>query len=168
WDLHYAHLAEYVDAQGHCKVPQAFVATDGSRLGVWATSQNIKHCAGLLSLEKVERLKNIGFQFASTNDDDVWLVKFNFLKAFHAKHGTCRMERKYVTEEGVKLGWWIKKQRQEHKKGTLSADRTAELERLGLHWTGPEKGNWEVHFDALRDLMQKFRETHLPTDPLPV
>ncbi len=45
------------------------------------------------------------------------------------------MPDSHVTDGGFTLGTWVRARRREHKEGTLSTARIAELNALGMVWS---------------------------------
>ena len=59
-----------------------------------------------------------------------WGYWFGLLEKFVEENGHARVEAKYVTPDGQKLGVWCDTQRTQYKQGFLSADRLQSLEQL--------------------------------------
>ena len=63
-----------------------------------------------------------------------WGVNFGRLVRYKEEHGDCLVPQKFVVEDGTKLGKWVGTQRMVYSKGTLSEERTQQLEKLGFVW----------------------------------
>ena len=68
---------------------------------------------------------------------DLWEVKFSKLKQFSEREGHCRVPQSYKTEEGYRLGAWVKVQR--NNKNRMGSHRWQRLEALS-GWT------WKVRW----------------------
>ncbi len=64
-----------------------------------------------------------------------WEKGFSHLKRFSDKEGHCRVLRSYKTDDGYRLGEWVKTQRQRKTKEAMDPDRRQRLEGLpGWVW----------------------------------
>jgi hypothetical protein len=79
-----------------------------------------------------------------------WSYKFEELNSFHKKHGHCQIAWK----ENPLLSQWIKRQRYQYKlkqaarHSTMTDERVAALEGLGLSWES-HRVAWEEKFNEL-------------------
>ena len=60
-----------------------------------------------------------------------WEEGFRRLQEYIGKTGHASPPQSYADEDGFRLGSWVNKQRQNHAKGALSADRAMRLSKLG-------------------------------------
>ncbi|KAJ1455855.1 helicase-associated [Pelagophyceae sp. CCMP2097] len=146
WEAQYLRLAAYRAAEGHCAVPRKFVTADGTKLGLWVSTQRHAHKAGEMSPERVERLEAAGFVWNVLADG--WDAHFELLTAYHAAHGDCAVPHKFVAADGTKLGLWVVRQRQAYKAGEMSPERIDWLEAAGFVWNMFADG-WDAHFELL-------------------
>ena len=65
WDEMFDALIEYKEKYGDCDVPQRHVSVSGQRLGNWVNTQRRFRKTKKLSPERVERLNEVGFVWAS-------------------------------------------------------------------------------------------------------
>jgi len=66
-----------------------------------------------------------------------WEESFALLVEVKNRTGSANVAAEYA-QQGVKLGRWLHSQRQRHKSGKLSPERTHALESLGVDWS-PQK-----------------------------
>lgn len=59
WDRGFAYLSDFAITNGHCMVPQKFVAADGFKLGNWVSEQRLRRNA--MPDERRKRLDALGF-----------------------------------------------------------------------------------------------------------
>ncbi|KAJ1446321.1 helicase associated domain-containing protein [Pelagophyceae sp. CCMP2097] len=157
WERQYLRLAAFRKAEGHCVVPSAFAAADGTKLAPWVQAQRRAHKAGRLNAERVERLEAIGFAWSvySILDDD-WDVHFEALRAHRDAKGTCAVPGRFVAADGTRLGWWVDLLRRARAAGDfLSAERIEQLDAAGFVWDIAAH-SWDAKFEALR----AFHATH--------
>ncbi len=69
WEEGFCHLKDFVDREGHARVPKDHVAADGYRLGRWLKTQRRRH-GGMLP-ERKARFEAL----RGTYDIDEWLAK---------------------------------------------------------------------------------------------
>jgi type I site-specific restriction endonuclease len=62
WETMFQHLCEYVDREGHSRVPQDLITSDGFRLGSWVNTQRTEFRRGKLAEDRIKALENIGFE----------------------------------------------------------------------------------------------------------
>ena len=130
WEEAFGELAAYKATHGHCNVPQLFITENGMKLGQWVINQRTRKTS--LSADRIQRLENLGFVWDS--NEAAWEKGFTQLVAYKATYGDCNVPVKFVTENGMKLGQWVDRQRQFYKNGKLSADRIQRLEALDFVW----------------------------------
>jgi hypothetical protein len=141
WEKMYRQLADFKSQHGHCDVS----SYSGNRvLGRWATRQRRAKRSGTLSHGQVERLDVLGFHWVPL--DQNWESMFRQLVEFKSHNGHCNVPARYAKDPV--LGRWVSKQRASGLSGTLSADRAARLNELGLVWD-PYTSAWEDMFRQL-------------------
>jgi Helicase associated domain len=91
-----------------------------------------------------------------------WDEWFGRLVRYKEREGLCLVPAIYKTEEGFGLGGWVRKQRMDNAKNSLSASRKERLDAIGLVWkVGSEffeRKPWEENFALLQKF--KHREGH--------
>jgi superfamily II DNA or RNA helicase len=147
WEQAFAALESFHKREGHFRIPDTH-SENGVRLKTWATAQRRKK--GELTSEQISRLNSLGFSWNPVEDN--WEIGFGALIEFRKREGHCQVEHS-VSVNCFKLGMWVLRQRQEKKKGGLSAEKILRLDALGFSWD-PVSERWEAAFNALR-LFQK-------------
>ncbi|MEU9763964.1 Helicase associated domain protein [Streptomyces sp. NPDC047987] len=74
---------------------------------------------------------------------------------YHAEHGHLKVPVDYTDAYGYRLGAFIAGQRTAHRRGTLTADWTAELDELGMIWDENEAA-----FEGNMTLAEAFHTEH--------
>ncbi|MGO9157758.1 helicase associated domain-containing protein, partial [Mycobacterium sp.] len=59
WEGGFRRLLHYIEQNGHARVPAAYVADDGYRLGAWVATQRLKHTKGTLDTDRKHRLQEL-------------------------------------------------------------------------------------------------------------
>jgi predicted helicase len=85
-----------------------------------------------------------------------WMFWYGLLKAFVKEHGHCRVPQGYKTNDGYRLGGWVREQRAN--KDTMELDRRQRLEALPDWSWNPWLDKWEEGFSHLKQFSE--REGH--------
>ena len=123
-------LRAYIAEHGAAQVPSGYTSPSGFKLGAWLAARRVNG-GRKLTRERRQALADMGVTFAA---ESAWEEKYRMAAAYRAAHGDLEIPKGY-TEGGVRLGEWLAVQRRKHRLGTLSAERTARLEHLGVCWT---------------------------------
>jgi len=155
------HLRAYTAAQGHANVPAAHVADDGFGLGSWVGKRRKEHKIGRLSTARIAELNALEMVWDSSPDAG-YRTGLDHLRSYAAVEGHANVSGKSVTN-GFKLGEWVIRRRGEHKAGTLSTVRIAELNALGMVWDLRDAG-YRIGVDHLRAYTAATGRTNLPQE----
>jgi hypothetical protein len=142
WADQFNKLAEFRADTGHCNVASS--CTWDPELGKWICNQRERYRKGLLSNKRLQRLKDLGFQFDHHNDR--WESRYCELIQFKEEHGHCNVPDSWP--ENLRLARWVMTQRQMYRKGKLSRDRIQRLETIGFIWCRQEHG-WNQMYQRL-------------------
>lgn len=69
----------------------------------------------------------------------LWAAGVEHLEQFIAAHGHARVPQGFMCEDGMRLGSWVMRRREDRRRGAdrLTAERIAQLDALGFDWTPP-------------------------------
>jgi superfamily II DNA or RNA helicase len=155
WDRKLAVMKEFVEREGHARVPSGHVE-DGVKLGSWVAEQRSNRSS--LSPERVAQLEALP-RWSWTVSDDTWDEKYEALCAFADREGHARVPQRHV-ENATKLGTWVSDQRE--KRDKLTPERRVRLEAvLGWSWD-PYAAQWDEAFDLLKEYAQQHRTSRVP------
>ena len=140
WEKNFNAAKDYYEKNGHLDVPSRFVTRDGLPLGAWLSSLRTWESSGIhpkyLSAERKKQLESIGMIWSKL--DYYWEQNFSEALRYYRKNGDLIVPSNFVTDNGVRLGSWIFRQRKLHSgycKGTpLNAEQTARLNSIGMVW----------------------------------
>lgn len=165
WNSNFELLRKYKEENGDCHVPDSFEVVN-TKLGQWVLSQ-IEQYRQLqegeqtsLKPERIKRLESIGFDWDPQDVGTKWNARFELLCRFQRVHGNCLVPQRH-TMEGVALGKWVNRQRneylkhQEGKPSQMTPDRIEKLEQIGFEWDALS-ALWTSQFQLLR----KYRDDH--------
>ena len=119
--------------EGHARVRRAYVDDDGFRLGGWLVEQRRKFEEGTLSSKRARALETLGVSFERPRDA-AWRRHFEALERRADATGLCDAPARLVTDDGLKLGQWVAKQRKLKLQGALDPDRERRLSAIRFVW----------------------------------
>jgi superfamily II DNA or RNA helicase len=144
WNNGYAALTKYVAQYGDARPPQNFKTTDGFLLGIWAYTQRQKRES--VPQDRIALLESLkGWSWDPHTDQ--WHDGYQALTAYVSQSGNAQPPQAFETTDGLALGRWVHKQRQNRE--SLSQDRISCLESLkGWSWD-PLVDQWNDGYQAL-------------------
>ena len=139
WEDGFAELTAFYEETGSATPGKSAVTRSGYRLGQWVQDQRKKYRRHQLSAERSSRLQGLpGWSWEAPSNDDIWDGYFEALRRFADVNGHARPTATYVTDQGIRLGAWVYKQRNLYQHGgmrTAHPHRAARLEALpGCVW----------------------------------
>lgn len=156
WEIMFTLLSKYKEENGHCDVPKDY--QKNKVLGKWASHQRYHNTKGILSTERINKLKDIGFLF---NPFDVaWEEKFILLCKFKEENGHSNVSSD--DSKNLLLLKWSGKQRSKYQKGKLSKERITKLEDIGFLFINPWDAVWEEMFILLCKYAEKNGHCNIP------
>ena len=160
WDHYFEAAAAYYAEHGNLKIPKRYTSRDGLCLGLWIQrqreAQNSQH-GSELSRGQIERLSSIGMIWESKTEA-AWNTGFEHARQYYQQNSHLDAECTYVCEDGYKLGNWLRRLRQQKngsmKNTVLTAERTRQLEAIGMRWQVYADG-WEAGYQAAAEYYEK-------------
>ena len=137
WDEAYRELVAYTHEHGTASPLQGTVTPSGLPLGHWVSAQRVAYNRGTMARkfpERIERLESLpGWVWSVA--DALWENGFAELAAVAEATGSAAPGKSVISPSGFRLGQWVQDQRRKHRRGQLSPERAARLERLpGWYW----------------------------------
>lgn len=129
WEQNYKAVKEYYQTHGNLDLPK-------SSLRAWLDNQKAIYAgknpkAAPLTEEQVKKLEAVGVEWEKGNDRQ-WRERYRLAEAYYKMHGNLRMPAAYVTEDGRRLGRWVRRQREQSRKHALNEERRELLSRIGF------------------------------------
>jgi hypothetical protein len=164
WNSMFDKLKEYKAEYGDCLVPRSYNCTDGTRLGLWVSSQR-SGAATDSAMNPLRRraLSSIGFVWQvqvrdpSPKLDEKWNEKFRLLQEYHAEHGDCLVPYNFITANNILLGKWVSYQRVKHAAGKLHEDRLIQLESLDFSFRALPNDSIQTRWDRLFERLARYK-----------
>lgn len=161
WEEGYASAVQYHKEHGDLNVPQKYVDKSGFRLGAWVNNQRKarKNGSSILTEDKIARLDILGIVWEDRIEKQ-WNDMFQALCDYYIQHQTANVPMKYKTKSGRNLHSWVNNQRDNYKKGKLSAERTEKLKSIGFVFEMPDL--WDVKFEAVKAYFKEHGNLDIP------
>jgi len=142
WSMMFTALEEYGRIHGHCNPPISYECTvrgGAVRLGTWLSTQRQLKRKNNLRPDREMQLQGLvdsgllqwSIPSIASPDDEKWTLMYSSLLKYGQVHGHCNVPYSHsctlVDGSLVKLGAWLRKQREQKKKGSLRPDRDENL-----------------------------------------
>ena len=168
WEKNFNAAKDYYEKNGHLDVPSRFVTRDGLPLGAWLSSLRTWESSGIhpkyLSAERKKQLESIGMIWSKL--DYYWEQNFSEALRYYRENGDLLVPSNFVTDNGVRLGSWIFRQRKLHSgscKGTpLTTEQTARLNSIGMVWDSNTELKWSVAYGKAKRYYEKNNDLDIP------
>lgn len=173
WDRRFDELVKFKKEHGHVRVPQH--QPRWASLNRWIIRQRKHARAGLLPAEHRARMDRIGFPWKAVNP--TWDIRFKELQTYRKRFGHCDVHVRW--RENLRLARWVTCQRYYRRKGILSQERIARLDRMGFSWNSliqmehPSGSfakhvkvlneNWNRRFTELAGFIKQHGHCRIPT-----
>jgi superfamily II DNA or RNA helicase len=156
WEEMLLALCKYKAEHNDCMVPKKYPSNP--KLASWVANQRQYYREGSLSKDKIARLETCGFVWEPF--DSAWQEMFNALTAYKIEYGNCKVPAKY--SKNPKLGGWVWRQRELHRKGLLPQEQFKMLDPLGFAWGNLKVVHWEKMFGQLCEYREKYSHCNVP------
>ncbi len=158
WEDWFRRLEEYVAEHGDARVPQQYVAPDGTKLGAWVANQ--KSTWASMRDDRRRRLEQLpGWTLDSRTT--FWEDGLRHLSEYAKEHGSAQPPSRYVID-GFKLGIWVNTQRQNW--ATLDDDRRSRLEQLPGWTLNTKATQWEEGYEHLTAYVEENGTALVPAE----
>ena len=187
WNATFELLKSFGANHGHFHVPCNYECNlpDGRciKLGKWLCKQREQKRNGCIRSDREALLQglvesnNLKMPCTRPNDEDDWLMMYDFLLCFAEEYKHCFVPFNYEFPLGdgttVKLGIWLSIQRQLHSRDSLRPDREAELQKLVdagmMCWDPPNRGlndgrKWAHMLDVLLRYGEEQKDYQVPSN----
>lgn len=148
---------------------RSFRAPMTSRLGKWVVRQrnNLKRFKqgrkSPLTEDQAQQLTELGL--LRTKYDDKWLVMFNALEKFYARHGHCNVPA-CASSKYDPLAQWVSAQRHSYhaRKRSMTPERIRMLEELSFEWKSGRHSLWWDTYELLHKHWEEHGDINVSID----
>jgi len=160
FDKYIVELQKYYSKYGHYTVSHDLKLEDGFAFGLWVSSLRNKYKNNKLSVDKIETLEKIGFDWAPLVSRYHKGIKY--LKQFKEEFGHCEVPSIHITKEGnFALGSWVGNIRGRYKNNKLSPGKVLELEKISFTWDVIES-KYQSGLFYLKQFKNEFGHCEVP------
>ena len=161
WAKGYEEAERYYAKHRNLMVPANWKTADGYPLGRWISNKRTEKAAGRLDMEKITSLEQVGMVWDAFSEK--WERGFAAAAQYYADHGNLIMPVSYTTKDGLRLGVWLRNQKQTYANGTLQQEKSARLEGIGIRW---EQNNydfqWSEAYAAAKLYFEEYGNLNVP------
>ena len=177
WEKWYNLAKKYYEHYGSLDISDSFKTTNGIdydengvKLGVWLRSQKSFYRKGKIREDRRLKLEEIGFiEIVDTNRNDTkWESMYELAKKYYEHYGNLEIPDRFSTingyeyqDNGIKLGIWLRKQRQKYKSGKLEPDRMEKLELIGINYDIHDK-EWNDMYQLAKSFYERNGHLNIP------
>ena len=90
-----------------------------------------------------------------------WNNMYNVAKKYYDKNGDLLVPSKYVSDNNIKLGYWITRQRRDYRANTLSRERIVLLEKIGMVWSVYDD-RWDEYYAQAKQFYEANSNLLIP------
>lgn len=164
WEQNYSAAVRFHRTNGNLDVPVDYVDADGVRLGAWLnairSSRKGNNRRADLTADQISRLDSLGMNWDGKHNA-TWDIAYAAACEYRRANGDLNVPSSYMTESGIRLGRWIRSQRETYKT-TLSDERKRKLDELGMIWQ--QEDPWNAKFRLVRQYYEVHGHTNMPAD----
>ncbi len=163
FEKNYSALLDYYKENGNVDVPSYYVTADGLRLGTWVFNIRSRRKGfgqgAELSKEQIKWLDELGFSWEG-KFRNTWDKSYEAACKYKKKYGDLKIPVAYKTDDGIKLGVWIRRQIDAREK--LPKEKKEKLLALGVSFEKTDA--WEEKFALLKRYYEEHGDLKIPAD----
>ena len=169
WQRYYNAAKEYYTANGDLKVPATYVTDSGVCLGSWISNLRTYRKNGsqqsYLTPDRIAQLDAIGMIWDV--HDYTWQRNYTAALEYYRIHGSLKMPKGYVTEDGIRLHLWLQNMRAAYRRHDksyhLSDEQIRLLSELGMVWQNNHDAAWEKGYAHAKAYYDNNGNLDVPT-----
>lgn len=167
WEENYSAAVRYHKEHGDLNVPSGYIDASGIRLGNWITSMRYsrkgnKRKFRQLSDDEIKRLDAIGMIWDNRYEKQ-WNDMFAVLCSHYEKYRSFDIPSTYVTDSGIQLGSWFKRQEKAFLKGTISDEHLERLKEIGVIFV-KKQNPWDEKYSLAKAYYEEHGSLIMPPD----
>lgn len=165
WERNYQACVKFHRKHGHLDVPSTYVDEDGIKLGNWIFSlraaRKSQNKRAALTDDQIKRLDLLGMLWGNKLEI-TWQKNYSAVCGYQRKYGNLDVPVAYITDDGLRIGRWLRRQRELYEKGTLDVGRKEQLDLIGMKWA--QSDPWEQKYMLLKKYYDEHGHTNIPSD----
>ena len=136
WQKNYALASRYYREHGNLEVPCEY-CMEGVNLGKWISVQRRRYrSAGKekpLTAGQIQKLEQIDMNWTAPQEA-AWEGAYKKAEAYFGQTGNLEVPGGFRTDDGFRLGVWLKRQKEKYRNQTISVTQKERLEAIGIQW----------------------------------
>lgn len=169
WQRNYAAAKAYNEENGNLNINVNYLTKEGIKLGQWICNlrayKKIGAQTGYLTEERIEQLNAIGMVW--DQNDWLWDKFFAAAQEYYVKRGDLNVHINYKTDDGLRLGAWVHRQKSLYR-GTcigaeLTEDKIEKLNSIGMVWDKKSDLAWNRGYEAATVYFTQNGNLDVPT-----
>ena len=170
WQRYYDLAKAYYDEHGDLNVPSDYKKANGDDLLAWIHRIRTYRKSGIqssyLTEERMAALDKIGMIW--NVPDYLWEENYAGALEFYRKNGHLDIPSHYCASNGLKLGAWIRRQR-DLRSGKIkigippTPEQIARLDELGMIWKNKYEVAWDRGYQAALAYFKEHGNLDVPT-----
>lgn len=145
WNRYFEAAKKYYAEYGDLKIASTYTTDCGLKLGLWISNLRTYRKSGIrnayLSENRIAMLDEIGMVWDVPYY--IWEEYFNECHEYVNQNQNLDITDKYISSNGLRVGSWLRKQRQLYKEGKLTEAQISRLESIGMVWFSKSERSWE-------------------------
>lgn len=168
WNKNYTAAQAYFTEHQNLKIPIDFISPDGITLGRWIANirqQKASNIRSYLTEERECQLNALNMIW----DKISYLWEQNYLACanYFIKHGNLEIPAGYVSEDGLRIGVWVRRIRRIRSgiiKNTspLSESQIERLDLIGFNWSDKFTQQWEYGYEQAMKYHEQMGSIDVP------
>lgn len=160
WEKGFSEAREYAIKHKTLIMNNTYVSPSGYNLGVWLVRQNKMLKEGKLSLERKQRLDNLGVEWIRK---DPWLFRYDLVIKYYEENQTIDIPQAVIVE-GVWIGKWVITQKKMYEQGRLSKEQMELIDKLPMEQVGRKNKAWYAAYDDILSFYNANGNINIPSD----
>lgn len=156
-------LKEYKKKHGTMVILRKRTTPEIRTLGRWCTNVRIAYKQGRLPEERINILNELGFCWDAL--EDMWEEGYRHAQQYYEENGELNAIRKYVCEDGYRLGQWLATQRSVRRgrtSGNLTEEKIKKMDELSMDWSGKGLDYFERYFAVYKKYISEGGSRIIP------
>lgn len=168
WETYYRALCEYKKENGNLDIPARYRTEDGVVLGPFLANLRQARAKGsrssFLTPERIGQLDELGMVWEAR--DYRWEMNYQACEAYYREFGNLNIPADYVSEDGLRIGTWLRRQRRLYN-GTgagapLTQEQIRQLEAIGMSWQDTYAVQWEYGYSRAKQYYTVHGDLNVP------
>lgn len=168
WERYYREAKEYYEKHGDLNTTVNEVTMSGFRLGAWLSKLRIYRKSGIqktyLTRERMQALDSIGMIWDVP--DYLWEENYAECLKYYREHGNLNIPNDYCSQNGLKIGGWLRRQRLIRRGKTngakLTKEQIARLDSIGMVWKTKQEQKWDKGYEEAKAYYEEHKNLNVP------